>query len=71
MAGADAPSKKTLTQRPNLLAAQKLAAQARAKLVLGAAEFDADGHAERAMKLLTEVNAELAAAVKAPDAAPK
>lgn len=72
LAIADGPSKKTLT-KPNLLAAQKLAAQAHAKLVAAeqAYEYDAGGNAQHARQLLEQANAAIDRAVKQAGAGKK
>lgn len=54
---------------PNLAAAQKLAAQAFAKLEAAqkANEYDLGGHAQKAKDLLKQVNAEIKLAAEAAD----
>ncbi|MBA3397460.1 MAG: hypothetical protein H0T89_32840 [Deltaproteobacteria bacterium] len=64
------PAKKALYVRPNLAAAQKLAAQALVKLDAAqqASEYDRDGHAQKARDLLKQANDELRLAAAAADA---
>jgi hypothetical protein len=67
-----APGKegKTGVRHPNLYAAQKLSAQAFAKLEAAqqANEYDLGGHAQKAKELLEQVNAEIDLALARADA---
>ena len=60
-------------KHPNLAAAQQLSAQAYAKLTAAqtANEFDMQGHAANAKKLLEQANDEMKAAAEAANAAAK
>jgi hypothetical protein len=55
---------------PNLVAAQRLTAQAYSKIVAAqrANEFDREGHAQKAKELLDQANAELKLAAHAANA---